>query len=437
MITMNKVPVNGRRSSVKCSVGFFIVVVTLLCSCIFAFSMDNLHQRKDTTMTTRKRSLPETILVGYTTKCSERVLQAVREGVNVVIWSFVDIKNIASKIEEDTSCATKAKCVSSFDLFCAKQMIAQLDAEGYDDTVHLVSFGGWNGNHLPDELSADDIYEAWKDLAGDIFHGVHWDLEGHDRLDNPTNLFSIECLESMGRFSELAKKDGFIVGMAPPQSYLDIEESRFSRYVNLTDPGRGWHDDFHYFGQNVYAYLLSKYGDYIDFVSIQFYESYSRAGLEVFNNHMAPEIYLQRYVDDLVSNKAESFFVNFDQDPSLKYSSRAVSFPLSKLVFGFANGWAANDFDNKACYFDPKKIGLAHDVLVTSKQAPRGFMFWVIDEEGTKDIYFSKALNDVLKIRAPKGNDVLFEFEATEKTDSIAVSNDIFVILLSFMRNGA
>ncbi|VEU45284.1 unnamed protein product [Pseudo-nitzschia multistriata] len=376
-------------------------------------------------MTKATRSLPEKILVGYATRCSEQVLQAVRDGVNVVIWSFVEMTIAA----EDN----KAKCTSTFDLFCAKQMITQLDAEGYDDTVHLVSFGGWNGPHLPDELSVEDMYNSWKELVGGTFHGVDWDLEGHDTLDNPTNVFSIECLESMGRFSMLAKRDGFIVGMAPPQSYLDIEESRFSRYVNFTDPDRGWHGEFHYFGHNVYAYLLSKYGDYIDFVSVQFYESYSRAALEVFHNHVAPETYLERYVDDLVSNKEESFFVDFNQDPSLEYPSQMVKLPLSKLVFGFPNGWGAyddaKDDNEKHCYFDPTRIGIAYNALVDSRRAPRGFMFWVIDEEGTKDVYFSRALNDVLKIRTKKENQNVFE---TKKTDSIAVSNGVLVAIIIF-----
>ena len=317
----------------------------------------------------KRRALPKKILVGYATHCSEKVLRSVRDGVNVVIWSFVEMK-----IDNE-----KAKCVSTFNVSCAKEMIAKLDREGYTETVHLVSFGGWNGPHLPDALSAKDMYEAWKDLIGDdgFFHGVDWDLEGHSKLDNPTNVFTIECLEAMGRFSELAKRDGFLVGMAPPQSYLDIEERRFSRFVNHTDPSRGWHNDFHYFGHNVYAYLLSRYGESIDFVSVQFYESYSRAGWDVFSKKISPEAYLENYVRDLVETSQESFFVDFDQDPSLGYSSRMVPFPLSKLVFGFANGWGAND-DEKVCYFDPNEIAIAYKALKNSNQAPRGFMFWVM-----------------------------------------------------------
>ena len=51
------------------------------------------------------------------------------------------------------------------------------------------------------------------------------------------------------------------------------------------------------------------------------------------------------------------------------------------------------------------------------------------DEEGTKDVYFSRALNDVLKIRTKKENQNVFE---TKKTDSIAVSNGVLVAIIIF-----
>ena len=312
--------------------------------------------------------------MSYTTRCSEKVLDAVREGVNVVIWAFVEM----TIVESDDNLTTKeAKCISRFDRECAKKTIEQLDAEGYNDTVHLVSYGGWNGPHLPDCFTAEEIYAAWKDHCGDIFHGVDWDLEGHDDLESPTNSFSITCLDNMVKFSKLAKADGYIIGMAPPQSYLDVQVTHFSRHVNLTDSTRDWHGDFHYFGANVYAYLLSKGGDYIDFVSMQFYESYSRAGMEIFHNKMSQDDYIEFYVNDLVATRHESFFVDFDTDPTLDYPSRYVHFPLSKLVLGFANGWGADD-DDKVCYFEPEQISNAYRNLIDSNLAPRGFMYWVM-----------------------------------------------------------
>jgi hypothetical protein len=151
---------------------------------------------KSTTTTIRQpiRPLPEKILVSYTTRCTDKVIDAVQKGVNVVIWAFVEMAVMESDSDSTTLTSEKtkeAKCISRFDCDCAKKMIAQLDAEGYNNTVNLVSFGGWNGPHLPDCFTAEEIYAAWKDHCGEIFHGVDWDLEGHDDLESPTNLFSM------------------------------------------------------------------------------------------------------------------------------------------------------------------------------------------------------------------------------------------------------
>jgi chitinase len=251
---------------------------------------------------------------------------------------------------------------------------------------------------LEPNLTADDWYGSWKGLVGNIFHGIDWDLEGHDNLDSPTNVFTVECLEKMGCISRLAKEDGYIIGMALPQSYLDMHTPKFSRYVNLTEPSRPWHSEFHYFGANVYAYVVAKYGDYIDFISLQFYESYSRAAMSLNHNGMSQDSYLELYVNELVE-KGQSYLVNFDEDPTLNFSSRQVSVPLSKLVFGFANGWASNGED-KVAFFDPEKIRIAYRNLSESGIAPRGFMFWVIGEEGSNGVFYTRALNKILQIRS-------------------------------------
>jgi hypothetical protein len=343
---------------------------------------------------TNHRRLPDKLLIGYATDCDDRTAKAVREGVNVVVWAFMDIRK-----NPDGTVVSE----SSLDFDCIRQMILNLDNEGYEDTVHLISFGGWNGPHLHPDLNADAWYKSWKDVVGDIFHGIDWDLEGHDDLNSPTNVFTLECLDKMGCISRLAKQDGYIIGMAPPQSYFDIQTPKFSRYINLTEPNRLWHNEFHYFGANVYAYLLAKYEDFIDFVSIQFYESYSRAAMSIHHSGMSPEAFLQSYVTELVMN-GQSYFVNFEEDATLNFSGRKVSLPLSKLVFGFANGWAHGG--EKAVFFDPKGIEIAYKNLVESEVAPRGFMFWVIGEEGTHGVFYARDLNKILKIRDKSQVDV-------------------------------
>jgi chitinase len=339
----------------------------------------------------KRRRLPEKVLIGYATDCNDGVAQAVRDGINVIVWSFMEIQ----KQQEDDDIQILP---NSLEFDCIREMIAALDEEGYDDTVHLVSFGGWNGPHLDPNLTEDDWYDAWKANVGDIFHGIDWDLEGHDNLKSPTNVFAMDCLEKMGCISRLAKKDGYVIGMAPPQSYLDLQSSTFSRRVNRTEPDRPWHDEFHYFGANVYAYVLAKYGDYIDFVCIQFYESYSRAAMSLHHYDMTPEAYLESYVEELVQ-MGQSYLVNFDDDPVVKLSSQRVSLPLKKLVFGFANGWAL-DTGDKAVFFEPEKIQIAYQNLVRAGQAPRGFMFWVLGEEGTNGVHYTRALNIILQIRS-------------------------------------
>lgn len=189
--------------------------------------------------------------------------------------------------------------------------------------------------------------------------------------------------------------DGLIVGMAPPESYLDIESSKFSRYVNLTDAEREWHDSFHYFGQNVYAYILQKYGDCIDFVSVQFYESYSRAGMAVHHDGMSPSEYLVRYIEKLRSN-GDTLDVDFSNDKSVDIRSRSVPFPREKLVFGLANGWAAAAGQDKTLYIAPAELEFAWTRLSHQHLLPRGFMFWTIDEEGNRGIFLAKELRKIL-----------------------------------------
>ena len=341
-------------------------------------------------------SLPSKLLIGYTTTNGiSKVVDAVRSGVNVVVWSFVEYRDRDRDNDHDDDhhhgddddddddsdvCSknhSSVVCYSTFDLGLARQTIAKLDEEGLDDVIHLVSFGGWNGPHLPPLYSANELYESWKTAFGDVFDGFDWDLEGHDDLNSPTNILTVECLRCMGEMSTLAKNDGYIVGMAPAQSYLDIESSRFSRYLNLTDDTRrgsdDWHSDFHYFGANCYAYLLSKYADAIDFISIQFYESYSKAGLSCYGRGMPKDHYLEKYVEELQEG---GMFVDFNQDPSLEYASRNVKFPISKLVFGFANGWGIPG--DKVCYFEPSEIETTYKRLADKAMTPRGFMFWVM-----------------------------------------------------------
>lgn len=185
--------------------------------------------------------------------------------------------------------------------------------------------------------------------------------------------------------------------MAPPESYLDITSSKFSRYVNLTEPARGWHSNFSHFGAGVYSYLMKKYGLYIDFVSVQFYESYSKASLAVHHYGMSPAEYLVRYVERLLLNR-ETIYVDFSTDPdtSVSYLDPTVSFPLNKLVFGLTNGWASPKGE-KTLYIQPKELEFIWIRLSRQQTLPKGFMFWTIEEEGNRGVFLAKELNRIVQ----------------------------------------
>lgn len=190
--------------------------------------------------------------------------------------------------------------------------------------------------------------------------------------------------------------------MAPPQSYMNFDNSHFSRYVNLTETDRPWHPEFHYFGVNVYSYLLARYGTYIDFISMQLYESYSLAAMAVYHQKIAPESYLISYIQDLVIQQHSKYFVDFSQDKELEMEGQYVELPLSKLIIGFANGWAADINNVKHVYISPEQVDVAYKALKASSfgdLTPRGFMFWTIEEEGTNGVHLAQGLSKVLGIR--------------------------------------
>ena len=359
---------------------------------------------------TKKRTIPKKVIIGYATHCNlpddtYGVKTAVRNGVNIVIWAFLEIHR--SNATTSKGAEYVADLSGPLDLNCIRQMIHELDNEGYNDTLHLVSVGGWNGPHLDENISGIEWYSIWRNQVGNIFHGIDFDLEGNTNLTDSNNYFTIDCLNKMGTISKLAHSDGYVVSIVPAQSYLDIGlggTTQFSLHVNLTETRRPWHAEFNYFGRNVYAYLLAKYPQYIDLIIIQFYESYSRASMFVNCYEVSHEKYLEMYIQTLYQQQFQHF-VDFEHEPLAGIKSQRITIPLSKLVLGFANvGGDVNANLEKNVYFDPTKIQSAYERLHTVSLTPRGFMFWVIDREGKHGVYYAKGLNDILHIRPHKSN---------------------------------
>ena len=346
--------------------------------------------------------LPEKLLIGYTTNscsdltCMSKITRAVQDGVNVIIWSF---PRFVPSTETNRVVVQGGPDRSNFELY--KQ---ELIALGYSDVIHLASFGGWNGPHLPPGYDAQELFDAWIDFNKSpstnayLFDGIDWDLEGEDNVQGSNNLFTLECLEQLGKFSVLAKNHGFLVSMAPAESYLDISNPNFSRYVNLSYP-EDWHPEFKYHGWNVYAYILAKWEPYIDFISIQFYESYSHAAYQITQRGVQHHEFLIQYIQQLTSqNSLSGYYVNFEQDTSVQLENQFVKVPLNKLVFGFANGWTS-DGNDRTIFFPPSQVQIAYNQLQAQGREPKGFMFWVIDEEGSGGVYLTPGLNDILRIR--------------------------------------
>lgn len=330
-----------------------------------------------------RRSLPAKVIVGYSSHCYnsnsdskeyDKVQIAVRQGANVVIWAFFP---------------------HHLDTDCIQRTIQMLDQEGYDDVIHLTSVGGWSGGHLNESMSSQSWYEDWRDTVGDFVHGIDFDFEGNDNMTSPMNYMSINELDMAGEIAILAKQDGYVVTMAPPQSYFDIHVSSFSQFLNLTDVNRTWHADFSYFGRNLYAYWMANYGDSIDLVMVQFYESYSRSSMMISQGNFTPENYLQQYVWDLNQpSQGPGWWVDFGK------GAQFVPVPVSKLVWGLCNAWCNTDNGGRHYFFAPVVLNAAYQNLWDWMLEPRGFMFWEIHNEGEEGIYYARGLNSILHIRS-------------------------------------
>ena len=225
-----------------------------------------------------------------------------RDGVNVLFWFAIDIVESTAGLPVIVSRGPTPETMVA--------VTETLRREGLEVT-HLISIGGWNEVHPFSGAGAAAAYSAFKDwnehhmarpeLGFYGFDGIDWDIEGNDDKASPFNEFTAECLNLMGEMSQLAKRDGYLVTMAPPESYLDPFTNAFSRSLRGTLPE--WRElvpDFTYHGLNCYAVLIAKYGkttlgasagkaghqpnttiDTFDLVILQLYESYGH-----LNHHM-------------------------------------------------------------------------------------------------------------------------------------------------------
>lgn len=210
------------------------------------------------------------------------------------------------------------------------------------------------------------------------FDGIDWDIEGNDdmrfvfcftiidvlpqamifvfleSLSSPYNEFTVACLDLMGRLSQLAQRDGYVVSMVPPESYLDpMAAPTFNRSLKFPYDDQPQHADFLYHGRNAYALPLVKFGQTLlldgstvptfDFISIQLYETWSHADYNITGVLPMSQHQHQRaaeYLVDWVPRVVNGWYLDFASDPSAGVPSQMVNVPDDRLVIGLANGWA-------------------------------------------------------------------------------------------------
>ena len=315
--------------------------------------------------------------------------------MNVLIWFSINLA-----IDKNG----KPTITNGPDLDCASKIITKLHEMNLP-TTHLISIGGWNSPHPDTSNHVEDVYTAWKQWNNGLFDGFDWDIEGNDDFDSPYNHFTSACLDLMGRMSQLAKQDGFIVTMAPAESYLDPTCSVFDYDLNHTysewdviQPG------FKYHGHNTYAYLLAKYGsttlkpntpattdtiaqpspkhtaeisresasaavtcvDTFDLVIIQLYEGYSHAEYQLTRLKRPPYDYFHHYLISLYQGWSVIFPTDIEFDEiGHNYEGnsghRLIKIDRNKLVIGLANGWAG---DGKFLLLYPDEVSILYNMLL-------------------------------------------------------------------------
>lgn len=346
------------------------------------------------------------LIAGYATVCDEGVLRAARNGVNLIYW-------FASSLSFNATTGKPFVSYGGPDLDCIANVSLILRNEGLS-TAHLMTVGGWDAPHPDTRAPPGEVYAAWLEWQHSVvsrpgleggFDGIDWDLEGNDDVNSTNNFVTTDVLELIGELSAAAHRDNFVVSMVPPESYLDVWTPLFDRSL-LHAYNDGWQPNFTYHGRNSYAYLLAKWPSAFDLVLLQLYETFSHLDYAAQALLEPPADYLQT----LVPAMGAGWWVDFSSDTALNFSSQRVVVPSAKLLVGFGNAWvqAAPGTPRNATrntFVSGEEIAVAHKAL--NDNAPRGYFFWVIGEEGLipkgsdKPLFFAKELNDFLHVRNP------------------------------------
>ena len=169
---------------------FIFLLAAGICNSISCFQSP--HLKRDTMLSASTISpymnepkrgsvkLPERLIVGYANwnECDDNIIQAVINGVNVIIWFSINLL---------TSPTGKPIITNGPDMDCVADKVKRIRELGLE-TVHLISIGGWNSPHPDTTNGADVVYDHWnwwnrnfaarpeKGFYG--FDGFDWDIEG-------------------------------------------------------------------------------------------------------------------------------------------------------------------------------------------------------------------------------------------------------------------
>ena len=292
-------------------------------------------------MQSRKISvLPKKLKIGYANwnECDEKIFEAVENGLNLIIWFSIDMAS-----NEDN---TKPLFTRGPNFEDVAKMVKRFKDNKYK-VINLISIGGWNSPHPNTIFSAEEYFEEWINFNKKIsnkefnfygFDGIDWDIEGNDDFKSSYNHFTYKELDLMGKFSQLLKNEGYIVSMAPPESYLDPTTNEFS--LSLLNNYPEWekeYPDFTYHGRNVYSYLIAKYSlDIFDFISFQLYEGYTHTLYQYEREKKS----FGEIINKLVGGLTEGYSVDFSKDPNSGLGKEKIKIEEEKIVIGLGNSWA-------------------------------------------------------------------------------------------------
>ncbi|CAD7947174.1 unnamed protein product [Amoebophrya sp. A25] len=345
---------------------------------------------------------------------------------------------------------------------------------------HLVVFGGWNAPHivwpstmeedLQSSLTGEDFFRAFdvwnRDIVSrgeygwDGFDGIDWDWEGHDNRDAATSIFSRYTLDVMGQMSVAAKKAGYIVAMAPAQSYLDPRccctrpgsndltgtgsLCDFSFSLKLPPAPVKWHPEFKHQGRNCYAYALGKYGktvldehgaggndyapsdelttsgvppdeghtqdrqvvvDTFDFVSLQLYETNSLALYETHNN----TVDVGSYLSALASDFSRGFRIRIPSDSEEDVTT----------------------ITNSMLQQEQEKQKRGHDIISAVQQSQRGVHLENKEQSFTSDESWDVSIDTKTQLVwgfsfGPKSREQAFYFDHFRQIDWSEVAGAMF-----------